>query len=54
MPLKKRLVVEYALKDSNQPIGVSSYTIQGELPKALEKLLPSPEEIRQKLKTLDL
>jgi hypothetical protein len=51
---KKRLVVEYALKDSNQPIGVSAYTIQGELPKALEKLLPSPEEIRQKLQALDL
>ena len=51
---KKRLVVEYALKDSNQPIGVSSYTIQDELPKALEKLLPSPEEILRKLQALDL
>ncbi len=51
---KKRLVVEYALKDSNQPIGVSSYTLQGELPQALQKLIPSPEEIQQKLQALDL
>jgi predicted nuclease of restriction endonuclease-like (RecB) superfamily len=42
---KDRLIVEYALKDSKQPIGIASYKITTKLPKELKKYLPSPDEI---------
>lgn len=42
---KDRLIVEYALKDSSQPIGVASYKITNKLPKELKKYLPSPKDI---------
>ena len=42
---KDRLTVEYALKDVNKPIGVSSYEIQKYLPKELSINLPSEEDI---------
>lgn len=42
---KDRLTVEYALKDVNKPIGVSSYEIQKYLPKELSASLPSEEDI---------
>lgn len=42
---KDRLTVEYALKDVNKPIGVSSYEIKKYLPKELEMKLPSEETI---------
>ena len=41
---KDRLIVEYALKDSKQPIGVASYKITTKLPRELKKYLPSPKE----------
>ena len=47
---KKRTTVEYALKDSNQPIGVATYTITEQLPKNYKGLLPSSKEIEEKLK----
>ena len=46
---KKRTTVEYALKDSNQPIGVATYKLTTTLPHNLKNLLPSSEEISQKL-----
>lgn len=46
---KKRTTVEYALKDSNKPIGVASYTINKSLPSEYQDLLPTPEEISEKL-----
>ncbi len=46
---KQKTVVEYALKDSTQPIGVSTYSIQKTLPKELQKYLPSAEEIGERL-----
>jgi predicted nuclease of restriction endonuclease-like (RecB) superfamily len=49
---KKRTTVEYALKESNQPIGVATYTLTDNLPKDLQDLLPSPEEISQRLENL--
>lgn len=49
---KKRTTVEYALKDSVQPIGVATYTLTHNLPKDLKDLLPSPEEISQRLENL--
>ena len=38
---KNRTIVEYALKDSNQPIGIATYSIQENLPEHLKVLLPS-------------
>ena len=46
---KKRTIVEYALKDSKKPIGVATYNLSATLPDAYKKLLPSPEEIAEKL-----
>jgi len=42
---KNRTIVEYALKNNNQPIGVGTYTIQEQLPSELQKYLPSQEEL---------
>jgi len=49
---KKRTTVEYALKDSNQPIGVTTYQFAETLPKDFENLLPTPEQISQRLQIL--
>lgn len=49
---KKRTRVDYALRDSNLPIGVSTYKLTNQLPKQLEGLLPSPEKIVEKLNIL--
>ena len=47
---KDKTVVEYALKSTAHPIGVATYTLISKLPKALEGLLPSPEEISERIK----
>ena len=49
---KSRMIVEYALKSSNMPIGVATYTLSSELPEAYKKLLPTSEEIAQKIELL--
>jgi predicted nuclease of restriction endonuclease-like (RecB) superfamily len=49
---KDRTIVEYALKDNNQPIGVGTYTLQHELPEALSKYLPSQEDLIKGLENL--
>jgi hypothetical protein len=46
-------VVEYALKNMQHPIGIATYTISSTLPKNYEGLLPSEEEIKERLKYLD-
>jgi predicted nuclease of restriction endonuclease-like (RecB) superfamily len=46
---KKRTTVEYALKDSNQPIGVATYKLSGTLPKNMKEFLPTPKEISNNL-----
>jgi len=46
---KNRTIVEYALKDMNSPMGVSTYTLKEELPQEMKNLLPSPEEIAKSL-----
>ncbi len=51
---KDRLIVEYALKDSTQPIGVSAYKITTKLPKELRKYLPSPGQISEIIDKMDL
>jgi predicted nuclease of restriction endonuclease-like (RecB) superfamily len=42
---KDRLVAEYALRDIDKPMGVSSYTLSHVLPDALRKKLPSIEAL---------
>jgi predicted nuclease of restriction endonuclease-like (RecB) superfamily len=49
---KDRTIVEYALKESKKPIGVSTYKLTAQLPKNLLKYLPSTEEIARKLNDL--
>jgi predicted nuclease of restriction endonuclease-like (RecB) superfamily len=44
---KKRMRVDYALKTSNAPIGVATYTFHSELPEDIRHLLPSPDEIAE-------
>jgi len=47
---KDNIVVEYALRDLNKPIGVSCYETSTDLPEEFAKILPTPEEIRQEFK----
>ena len=42
---KKRTRVEYALKSSNRPIGVATYSYYEYMPEEMRSLLPSPDEI---------
>lgn len=42
---KNRTTVDYALRDLNKPIGVSTYKLLNKLPKNISKYLPSKEEI---------
>ena len=51
---KNRTVVEYALKDSNKPIGVSTYHLMDKLPKELQSFLPTTEEIEERLSQFDV
>jgi predicted nuclease of restriction endonuclease-like (RecB) superfamily len=44
---KNRTIVEYSLKKSNYPIGVSSYTTSKELPEELSNQLPTLEAIKR-------
>ena len=46
---KSKTIVEYALKKTTNPIGIASYTLTETLPKEYKDLLPSPEEIEEKL-----
>lgn len=46
---KNRTVVEYALQDARQPIGVATYHTVKRLPKELQGQLPAPEEIAKLL-----
>jgi hypothetical protein len=49
---KNRTTVEYALKELNQPIGVTTYKISPNLPKDFKKYLPSPEIIAESLSNI--
>ena len=49
---KSRTIVEYALKDTKKPIGVATYKMTGKLPRELKKYLPSPEEMIERIKSL--
>lgn len=42
---KKRTIVEYALRESNKPIGVAAYRMVSALPDELQGQLPEPEQV---------
>lgn len=46
---KSRTIVEYALKDSTQPIGIATYKTTKELPNNLQEYLPTTVEIENNL-----
>ncbi len=50
---KDKTVVEYALKSTTHPIGVASYTLTSKLPDGYSGLLPSADDIRERLKGLE-
>jgi diketogulonate reductase-like aldo/keto reductase len=47
----KKLTVEYALRGTNKPIGVSQWNTKlvAELPRKLQRMLPSIEQIEEEL-----
>lgn len=49
---KKCTIVEYALKDSNQPIGIATYSLTSQLPESYQEIIPNGEEIARKLNLL--
>ena len=51
---KNRTVVEYALRDSNKPIGVAAYRIVRRLPAELKGKLPEPAQIERLLEAVEL
>lgn len=46
---KNRVVAEYALRDSNKPMGVAEYQLIASLPAELQTSLPSIEQIEREL-----
>ena len=50
---KDKTYVEYALKQTNMPIGVATYQLRNTLPDNMKTMLPDPEEIVQRLKIFD-
>jgi predicted nuclease of restriction endonuclease-like (RecB) superfamily len=46
---KERIVAEYALRDINQPIGISEYRLAESLPEKLQGSLPTIEELEIEL-----
>ena len=50
---KDKTYVEYALKQSNVPIGVATYKLSDSLPEDMKELLPEPEEIVRRLKIFE-
>ncbi len=49
---KNEVIVEYALKDVEKPIGVSNYTLGTPLPKEIEDSLPTIEELETRIKNI--
>jgi predicted nuclease of restriction endonuclease-like (RecB) superfamily len=47
---KDRIIVEYALRYADKPIGVAEYHVVKKLPRALKGQLPTPEQIEELLR----
>jgi len=50
---KNEIIVEYALKETKKPIGVSSYQIVSKLPKELQHDLPTADQISRLIGCID-
>ncbi|MGK7924295.1 MAG: YhcG family protein [Spirulina sp.] len=50
---KNKTIVEYTLKDSNRPIGVSTYKVVSNVPQELKNQLPDPEQIAKLLEGIE-
>ena len=50
---KNRTKVEYTLRKSGKPIGVSTYSFYEALPEELRPMLPSPEKIAEIVRGMD-
>lgn len=50
---KDKTFVEYALKQSNAPIGVATYQLSNSLPEEMKEILPDPEEIVKRLRIFE-
>jgi predicted nuclease of restriction endonuclease-like (RecB) superfamily len=50
---KERTIVEYALRESNKPIGIASYQMVSTIPQSLKDQLPGPEQVAKLLEGLE-
>ena len=50
---KSRMKVEYTLKDLYKPIGIATYSASSELPKEMDGLLPTEEEILHHMRVFE-
>ena len=50
---KNKLITEYSLRDMTKPIGVSEYQMTNLLPNELKDTLPSVEDIKKRILTLE-
>jgi len=48
-PLKDNIVVEYALRTINKPIGISEYKLTHKLPQEFKGKVPTSKELKQML-----
>nr|WP_256387470.1 PDDEXK nuclease domain-containing protein [Chroococcidiopsis sp. TS-821] len=46
---KNQIVAEYALRDTNKPMGISTYQLQDALPSQLKGNLPMVEELEDEV-----
>lgn len=51
---KNKTIVEYSLRDLNQPIGVSTYQLREALPENLQNNLPTIEQLEAELNAVSL
>jgi predicted nuclease of restriction endonuclease-like (RecB) superfamily len=50
---KDKTIVEYALRDSNKPIGIATYKVVSSLPQELKNQLPEPEQVARLLEGIE-
>ncbi len=50
---RDRLIAEYALRDMEKPLGVSTYRLTHDLPEALRASLPTPEQLEAELREME-
>jgi len=50
----KQKIVEYALRDMNKPIGVSTYQLREAWPEQLQGSLPTVEQLEAELEAVEI